>query len=227
VAAYYTLAWFDRYLKDDPTAIERLTSHRFDDSVDRTSIGAGTFDRDAWLADPATPGTGNVPLKIQGLCVADLLSFYYQSAYHLDGGVGQSLDMRGRRCAPPTQPEMEVTIDVRPGNDGPAPIQPASGGVVPVAILAAPDFDPVDRFHRPSLRFGKTGEEESLSYRDGAPHCSAEDVNGDGLTDLVCRFASSKLGFTGGEGETVAVLTGRTNDTQPTAVRGEDAVHIR
>jgi dienelactone hydrolase len=228
VAAYFSLAWFDRYLKNDPTALDRLTAHRFDDSIDRSSIGAGTFDPDAFLADPSTPGAGNVPLKIQGLCIADLLSFYYRSAFHLAGGSQVSLDMRRRGCPPPVEPALDVEIAVKPGErDGPAPVQPSGRGVVPVAMLATAEFDPVTRVHRPSLRFGKTGEEESLSYRgDGAPHCSAIDVDADGLTDLVCRFAANKLGYAGGEGAAPAVLTGRTNDTRPHAIRGEDVVQV-
>ncbi len=58
VASYYTLAWFDRYLKgrfpalgarasgatlaDD--ALTRLTAEQFDDSADVHSISGGVFD---------------------------------------------------------------------------------------------------------------------------------------------------------------------------------------
>jgi dienelactone hydrolase len=82
VSMHYTLAWFDRYLKGDESATERLTTTTFDDSADASSIGAGTFEL------PAT----NVPYKIEGLPVADRLSIYYASAYDLGDEVCE--DMR-------------------------------------------------------------------------------------------------------------------------------------
>jgi dienelactone hydrolase len=98
VASYYTIAWFDRYLKGDLTATSRLTALEFDDSADRHSIGTGTFDLAAALAQPTDPTAGNVPYRIAGKCVANLLSFYYHSAYWLNGGALTSGDMRGRGC---------------------------------------------------------------------------------------------------------------------------------
>jgi dienelactone hydrolase len=98
VAFYYSLAWFDRYLKGDRTAAARLTSYAFDDSSDRHSIGAGTYDAQKAASDPANPFAGNVPYKIAGKCTANLLSFYYASAYSLKGGALQSTDMRARGC---------------------------------------------------------------------------------------------------------------------------------
>lgn len=98
VAFYYSLAWFDRYLKVDPAATARLTSHTFDDSSDIHSIGAGTYDAARAAADPTNPFAGNVPYKIAGKCVANLLSFYYASAFSLQGGALQSSDVRGQGC---------------------------------------------------------------------------------------------------------------------------------
>ena len=48
VTSYYTLAWFDRYLRGASAA--RLTAERFDDSADVHYISGGTF-------DPATGAT--------------------------------------------------------------------------------------------------------------------------------------------------------------------------
>jgi dienelactone hydrolase len=88
VAFYYTLAWLDRYVKGDPTALDRLTATRFDGSSDASSIGAGTYDPAAAAANPADTTAGNVPYKIKGLPVADRLSFYYLSEYSLTGADG-------------------------------------------------------------------------------------------------------------------------------------------
>ena len=79
VAFYYTLAWFDRYLRGATNgdvagnAYERLVATRFGDSADVHSIGSGTF----------SAATGNVPYLIKGLAAADRLSIYYPSMYRL------------------------------------------------------------------------------------------------------------------------------------------------
>jgi pimeloyl-ACP methyl ester carboxylesterase len=83
VAMYYTLAWFDRYLRGDTAAEQRLTAATFDGSADASAIGAGSY-------DVATDT--NVPWKIAGQKVADHLSFYYRSAYAF--GANNCEDMR-------------------------------------------------------------------------------------------------------------------------------------
>lgn len=85
VSMHYTLAWFDRYLKGDPSALTRLTARAFDGSADASSIGAGTFSAERAAADPANPEAGNVPYTLAGRSVPDRLSFYYRSAYSLSG----------------------------------------------------------------------------------------------------------------------------------------------
>jgi dienelactone hydrolase len=91
VMAYYTLAWFDRYLKGrgDPwmarDALARLTARTFDGSADASAIDMGTFD----------PAAGNVPVTIAGMPVVDRLSFYRTSGYWLGQGRGlQCEDLR-------------------------------------------------------------------------------------------------------------------------------------
>lgn len=88
-AMYFTLAWFDRYLKGEAAAGIRLTALSFDDSADQSSIGTGTFD---------TSTGKNVPYEIAGQCVANRLSFYYSSRYWLEAGAQASVDMRTRGC---------------------------------------------------------------------------------------------------------------------------------
>jgi len=100
IAFYYSLAWFDLHLKDDPSARLRLTRFFFDDSADASSIGAGTYDPELAAASPDDPFAGNVPYAIEGKCAADLLSFYYTSAYSLTGGALQTDDMRSLGCLP-------------------------------------------------------------------------------------------------------------------------------
>ncbi len=98
VSLYYSLAWFDRYLKNDPDGTTRLIRGYFDETPDLHSIGAGIYDPIVAAADPTNPFAGNVPYSIEGKCVANLLSFYYHSAYHLEGGALASSDMRALGC---------------------------------------------------------------------------------------------------------------------------------
>lgn len=109
-AFYYTLAWFDQYLRGgaDPytsvPALSRLTSvGAYDsssdaDSLGTVSIGAGTYDPAAALADPTNPEAGNVPYVIDGVSIPDSLSFYYFSEYALHdpstGLLEECVDMR-------------------------------------------------------------------------------------------------------------------------------------
>jgi dienelactone hydrolase len=88
VVMYFTTAWFDRYLKgaDDPgTAAEayaRLTAPVFDGSADLHNISQGIFDPVKLAASKDLYG-GNVPYAIEGMPVADRVSFYYLSKCNL------------------------------------------------------------------------------------------------------------------------------------------------
>lgn len=101
VAFYYTLAWFDYYLRGDPTGLARLTATKFDSSSDVHAIGAGYYSPQAALADPTDPAAGNVPYKIEGLPVADRLSFYYVSEYALTSPVGEKTTCSDMRAGCP------------------------------------------------------------------------------------------------------------------------------
>lgn len=85
VATYFALAWLDRALGASRRAAARLVAARFDRSVDRSSIGLGTW-------DPATQT--NQPYRIGGLRVADALSAYYVSRYAFAGHACDDM----RRC---------------------------------------------------------------------------------------------------------------------------------
>ncbi len=111
VATYYTLAWLDRYVApvlDAPSrkaerqskaqatvALRRLTASgtdRFDRSADVHSIGSGLYDADK--AKAKQPESGNVPIRIGGLPVRNLLSFQYDTRYFLNDGARVCDDMR-------------------------------------------------------------------------------------------------------------------------------------
>jgi N-acetylneuraminic acid mutarotase len=111
---------------------------------------------------------------------------------------------------------IHATIDIKPGSY-PNTINMKSKGKIPVAILSSEDFDAPTEIDPTSPTFGKTGEEESLFKCTGP-----EDVNGDGLEDLVCRFHTKKTGFQ--VGDTEGIL--RTLGYDGTCYEGRDSVRI-
>lgn len=110
---------------------------------------------------------------------------------------------------------LTVNIDVKPPSD-PAVINPSSSGTTPVAILSSPTFNTTTQVNTSSLTFGRTGLEHSLAF------CNVEDVNGDGLPDLLCHFNTQAVSFLAGD--TQAILNGRTFDGTP--IVGTDSVVI-
>jgi 6-phosphogluconolactonase (cycloisomerase 2 family) len=83
-----------------------------------------------------------------------------------------------------------------------------SGDKLDVAILSASGFD-ATQVDTTSLTFGHTGSEPSLDSCQSNP----QDVNGDGLNDLVCRFVIREGNFI--PGDTQAVLHGKTLSGTP------------
>jgi hypothetical protein len=85
-------------------------------------------------------------------------------------------------------------IDIKPGSDA-NPINPMSRGVIPVAILRSDAFDVAD-VDVTTLAFGPAGAAPKHK-KGGHP----EDVNGDGLTDLVSHYRTPESGIPFGETE--------------------------
>ena len=109
-----------------------------------------------------------------------------------------------------------VTIDIKPG-EGPAPINTKSKGTIPVAVLSNPTFDAVSQVDQTSLTFGRTGGEKSLAFCSGP-----QDVNGDGLMDLICHFDTSSTQFQ--MGDTKGIL--KDNVLGGGSIMGTDSVVI-
>lgn len=91
-----------------------------------------------------------------------------------------------------------VAVDVRPGSDA-NPVDPGSHGVVPIAILGSPSFDAAS-VSRPSIHLVPSGA--------GPVHFSIEDVNGDGILDLMLHFRTDDAQVKCGD--TAIVVTAQT-----------------
>ncbi|MGH7287438.1 MAG: hypothetical protein ACREI8_05400, partial [Myxococcota bacterium] len=115
-----------------------------------------------------------------------------------DGSSESSMDLDESQDQIQLAIPQEVLIDVTPA-ELPNRVNPRAKGTLPVAILSSSGFSAPEHLVSDTLRFGRTGEEASLAF------CGlrGEDVNRDGLLDLVCHF------------------TRRLTDFQPDSVEGK------
>ena len=113
---------------------------------------------------------------------------------------------------------IEVDIDVKPGSQ-PNSINLGSNGTVPVAILSAPDFDASSV--KPDT-VTLAGETVRVTGR-GTPMASLQDVNGDGVLDLVVHVSTEALKVTGGA-DVEVVLNGLTVDGR--MIEGRDTIRV-
>lgn len=112
-------------------------------------------------------------------------------------------------------PAIQIDIDIKPASF-PNSINVRSRGTVPVALHSTTGFVAPDDVESPSLTFGRTGDEPSLAF------CHPEDVNADGVADLVCHFNTQLTGFR--IGDTQGTLRGRMVSGTPLV--GTDSVRI-
>jgi hypothetical protein len=147
-------------------------------------------------------GNSNEPVSVSGRTEAGHITEY--KIEHENGQTHTGL-------------KLVVAIDVKPGSF-PNSLNLRSKGKVPVAILSTGLFDAPSELNKSSLSFGRTGDEESLAFCNE----SGEDVNGDGLLDLVCHFRTQLTGFQIGDAE--GILRGTTIDG--VNIEGRDSVEF-
>ena len=112
-----------------------------------------------------------------------------------------------------------ISIDVKPGNgDDVDPINLKSKGKTPVAVLSTETFD-ATTMDIGSIRFA--GAAVNVK-NNGMPQFSFEDVNADGLLDLVLHFNTQDLNLT--DSSTEAILTGTTDNGR--CVSAADSIKI-
>ena len=112
-------------------------------------------------------------------------------------------------------PQLKVLIDILTNS-----INLKSDGVIPAAILSSPTFDAPEEVDPATLTL--SGASVKTVSKNNKLLCDADDVNIDGLLDLVCHFVTQQ--FIDPEGSTV-VLEGQTFDGTP--IRGEELVNVK
>jgi sugar lactone lactonase YvrE len=114
-------------------------------------------------------------------------------------------------------PYIKVDIDIKPGSY-PNTINLGSNGVIPVAILSSSTFDAttVD-----PISVSLAGANVRLKG-NGNPMASFQDVNKDGVMDIIVHVETSALDLTATD--TIAVLTGKTQTGR--SFKGQDTVRI-
>ncbi|HXE05438.1 MAG TPA: kelch repeat-containing protein [Bryobacteraceae bacterium] len=148
------------------------------------------------------------------------VSTHFDTPKDLEPGTGDLVVIANGIASSPRRIEspLDVLIDIKPRKKGLADINLPNPGKIAVAILSSRTFDAVNEIDTASLTFGHTGDEHSLAFC-GRPR----DVNGDGLSDLVCHFWTSQTAFEH-EGATAAFLEGRTVKGLP--IEGEGQVRV-
>lgn len=118
----------------------------------------------------------------------------------------------------PPPPVTPIIIDIKPGSETNS-INLGSAGVIPVAILSTDDFDAltVD-----PASVSLAGASVRLAGKSDKYLCHQEDVNLDGLIDLVCQVYTAQLMVD--EGDTTAILEAETLDGEK--LLGEDFIRI-
>jgi hypothetical protein len=82
-----------------------------------------------------------------------------------------------------------VAIEIKPPAQAPVRINLESRNATPVAIISTPNFD-ATQVDPATISLAGAGVR---LRRNGTYSCTAEDVNRDGLPDLVCQVVTSQL----------------------------------
>jgi hypothetical protein len=112
-----------------------------------------------------------------------------------------------------------VDIDIKPGSY-PNAVNLDSQGIIPVAILSSPSFK-ATTVDPDTVVLG--GANVAVRGKANKSMAHQEDVNGDGLPDLVCQVETENLD-PGVLQTGYAILTGKTYSGQP--IQGKDKVKI-
>ena len=157
-------------------------------------------------------------LFVTGSGDGKLVTYSYQM-WSPDAGVQGSYTLTVKGARPSAPAVLAISIEVKPGDNNttvldasgvaqPAALRGTARGHLPVALLSSEkdNFYPMD-VQQGTLYFGATGKEDSLVSCNGG---HGQDVNKDGIPDLICHFDLKKANFALSESE--GILTGKTGD---------------
>lgn len=130
---------------------------------------------------------------------------------------GAAVDMGAYECQGPKV--IAVAIDIKPGSY-PNAINLGSYGLIPVAILSSDQFD-ATTVNPETVELAGAGL--SVRGKGNKYMAHSEDVNGDGLLDLVVQVATENLDA-GSLQDGYPILTGKTFDGVP--IEGKDQITI-
>lgn len=147
-----------------------------------------------------------IPAQVDEEAAETLVELCPQSAVNLD-----SLDLAVVGTTQGPVDFIPVKIEIKPPSTPPVSINPRSEGDTPVAILGSATFQ-VSSIDPASLRFGPGGSTPSPNQ------VHFEDVNGDGIIDLVAQFPTQKIGIRCND--TALFLTGKT--TSGAGIQGSE-----
>jgi hypothetical protein len=138
------------------------------------------------------------------------------------GGVADELRLSNQALSPSqflvTAPVFPVTISIKPPAKAPVPINLGSGGVTPVAIFSSSVFD-ATQVDPSTIRLSSA---QVSSLGGGRYSCNAQNVNGDGKPDLVCRMVTNEIQLQ--PPATIAILTGMT--FSGVQIQGAEAIRL-
>jgi hypothetical protein len=159
------------------------------------------------------PGPVNdYTLGFVDIAAADTEETAENSADNCAGTIGGFFDLAVLGTTQGPVQFVPVQIEIKPGGT-PAAINPASNGNIPVAILSSSSFNAPSTVDPGTVRFGRASAAPTDSGH-------VEDVNNDGLPDLVFQFPTPSTGIVCGD--TSETLTGKT--LSGTSIRGSDSV---
>jgi hypothetical protein len=184
---------------------ENSTNNTLVGTVVATDLEAGTLSFS--IVNSTAAGTFAMDATTGALRVANsaLLDYEARTSVTMTVRVSDGIASTDAQVIVNLTDVLEIRMDITPGDSS---NQVDLSGKITVAILGGAGLN-LNSIDVNSLRFGKTGTEDSIvrKGRNNSAQFSFSDTNGDGILDLVVQFEGSRTGLT--STDTRAILTGR------------------